>query len=111
MLHPNAPLDGCPLPEALRKLLQTCAESGSLLDKVLADRLCLSPQTVHTNFKRINELLGTHERFAAVRMACGNGWISFIQFAPIIISPPLMTPITRNVNHSNCPRMGALQPA
>lgn len=78
--------DGCPLPEALRNLLQACAESGSLRDNVLAGRLCLSPQTVHTNFKRINALLGTHERFAAVRMACAKGWISSIHFAP---APPL----------------------
>jgi len=89
MVHKSDCPNGCPLPEALRKLLQAYAESGSLLDKVLADQLCLSPQTVHTNFKRINELLGTHERFAAVRIACGKGWIPSIQFAPIII-PPLL---------------------
>ena len=85
LLHPNAPLDRCPLPEALRSLLCACAESGSLRDDVLAEHLFQSPQTVHTNFRRINELLCTHERFAAVRMACGKGWIPSIQFAPIII--------------------------
>ena len=82
MLHPNAPLDECPLPEALRTLLHACAESGSLRDDVLAERLCLSPQTVHTNFKRINILLGTHERFAAVQIACREGWIPLLHFAP-----------------------------
>ena len=64
------------------KLLQTCAEAGSLHDDVLAGLLCLSPQTVHTNSKRINELLGTHERFSAVQMACRAGWIPLLHFAP-----------------------------
>ena len=108
MLHPNDPLDRCPLPEALRSLLCACAESGSLRDDVLAEHLFQSPQTVHTNFRRINELLGTHERFAAVRMACGKGWISSLHFAPAPSAPPpLMTPILRNTSHSNCPRTGA----
>lgn len=86
MTHTNACPDECPLPDALLKLLRTCAESGSLRDQILADRLCQSPETVHTNFKRINELLGTHERFAAVQLACRKGWIPLIHFAP----PPLM---------------------
>ncbi len=87
MVHRDDCPDGCPLPDALRNLLQACAEAGSLHDKVLADRLCLSPETVHTNFKRINELLGTHERFAAVQRACREGWIPLLHFAP----PPPMT--------------------
>lgn len=99
--------DDCPLPGALLNLLQTCAECGSLRDDVLAEYLCQSPQTIHTNFKRINELLGTHERFAAVQMACRQGWIPLLHFAP----PPFLIPILRNTPHSNCPRLGALHPA
>lgn len=89
MVHKNDCLDGCPLPAALRNLLQSCAEAGSLHDKVLAARLRLSPGTVHTNFKRINALLGTHERFAAVQMACRAGWISSIHFVPAPPPPPV----------------------
>ncbi len=85
MLSRSDCCDGCPLPDALLSLLRACAESGSLHDKALAERLCQSPETVHTNFKRINELLGTHERFAAVRMACREGWISPFDFMP---APP-----------------------
>lgn len=82
MARKNVCPNDCPLSGALLKLLQACTEAGSLHDKVLAELLCQSPETIHTNFKRINELLGTHERFAAVQQACREGWIPPLHFAP-----------------------------
>lgn len=67
----------CPLSPALILLLQACVDARCIRNKTLADRLCLSPQTVHSNFRRIAEALGTHDRFEAICIAYENGWIRF----------------------------------
>jgi hypothetical protein len=73
-LNTNA---ACPLSPALVGLLQACVDARCIRNQTLADHLCLSPDTVHTNFRRIAEALGTHDRFEAICMAYENGWIRF----------------------------------
>lgn len=66
----------CSLSPALLCLLQTCLDAHTMTDKELAKRLCLSPETVHTEFKRIAQTLGTHDRFGAILLAWDKGWIT-----------------------------------
>lgn len=65
----------CPLTPALVFLLQSCLDARSTHDKRLAERLCLSPETIHTEFKLIAQRLETHDRFEAVLLAWEKGWI------------------------------------
>ena len=67
--------NACPLSPALVHLLQACLDGRSTMDKPLARRLCLSPETIRTEFKRIGQALGTHDRFASVLLAWEKGWI------------------------------------
>ncbi len=67
----------CPLSPALVSLLQSCLDARSTHDKKLAERLCLSPETIHTEFKLIARCLNTHDRFEAVLLAWEKGWIHF----------------------------------
>ncbi len=64
-----------PLTPALILLLQACVDVRSTQDKKLAQHLCLSPETIRTEFKRIAESLGTHDRFEAVLLAWEKNWI------------------------------------
>ena len=75
-MTPKTNANLCCLSPALVCLLQTCLDAHSLADKELARRLCLSPETVHTEFKRIAQTLGTHDRFEAVLPAWDKGWIT-----------------------------------
>jgi len=72
----------CCLSPALVCLLQTCLDARTLKDKKLAKRLCLSPETVHTEFKRIAQILDTHDRFEAVMLAWEEGWIVYASSPP-----------------------------
>jgi len=67
----------CPLSPALVFLLQSCFDARSTHDKKLAEHLCLSPATVHTEFKLIAQRLDTHDRFEAILIALEKGWIRF----------------------------------
>lgn len=92
-----------PLSPALVCLLQTCLDAHTMTDKELAKRLCLSPETVHTEFKRIAQVLGTHDRFEAILFAWDKGWITY--------SPPprRMKPGTqthRSPCCEKCPQLG-----
>lgn len=80
------PKTACPLSPALVLLLQSCLDARSTHDKRLAEHLCLSPETVHTEFKLIAQRLDTHDRFEAVLIALERGWIT-LAFAP----PPKFT--------------------
>lgn len=80
----------CWLSPALVCLLQTCLDARTLKDKQLAKRLCLSPETVHTEFKRIAQILNTHDRFEAVMLAWEKGWIIYV--------PPPPADATSNTN-------------
>ena len=74
----------CPLSPALVLLLQSCLNSRSTCDKKLAERLFLSPETIHTEFKLIAQRLDTHNRFEAILIALERGWITFIPISPPI---------------------------
>gem|GEM_PF-550676 len=97
------PNTACPLSPALVLLLQACIDARCIRSQTLADHLCQSLDTVHTNFRRIADALGTHDRFEAICMAYENGWI---RFAP----PPLKYSL--RIFHEqicqNCPRLGAV---
>lgn len=99
------PEPACPLSPALVELLQACVDARCIRDKTLAERLCLSPQTVHTNFRRIADALATHDRFEAIIVAYEKGWI---RFAP---PPPLLKhslQMFHKQTRHNCPRLGAV---
>lgn len=66
--------DTCPLTPALVELLQTCVRHGSATGS-LAMILHRAPSTVDTEFKRINQILGTHSRTDAVVYALRRGWV------------------------------------
>ena len=97
------PKNTCPLSPALIDLLQACVDARCIKDKMLAERLCLSPQTVHTNFRRVAEALGTHDRFEAIYIAYENGWIRFAPPPPLKHSLRMFHKQTRE----NCPCLGA----
>jgi len=71
----TTPKTACPLSPALVLLLQSCLDARTMHDKKLAERLFLSPETVHTEFKLIAKCLDTHDRFGAVLIALEKGWI------------------------------------
>jgi len=68
--------DRCPLTPALLQLLQACVTANSTDTRTLAGTLCRSPETVRTEFKRINQILGTHGRSDALIIAVRNRWIA-----------------------------------
>jgi DNA-binding NarL/FixJ family response regulator len=76
-MPPETIFQPCALSPALVVLLQACLDARTLKDKALAERLCLSPETIHTEFKRIAQVLGTHDRFGAVLLAWDRGWIRY----------------------------------
>ncbi len=96
----------CPLSPALLALLQACVDARCIRNKTLADRLCLSPDTVHTNFRRIAEALGTHDRFEAIYIAYEHGWIRFPTPSPL---KPRQQIVHKQV-HGNCPDWGLATP-
>jgi hypothetical protein len=65
----------CPLKPALLALLRACVRLGTDDPVRLADALHLSPATVHTYYKRINQQLGTATRVEALLFAIREGWI------------------------------------
>ena len=75
------------LSPALVLLLQSCIELKTTQDKKLAERLCLSPETIRTEFKRIATILHTHDRIEAGMKACENGWISLPLTPPTDYNP------------------------
>jgi len=77
------PNTACPLSPALVILLQSCVDVRSTHGKRLAEHLCLSPETVHTEFKLIAQHLDTHDRFEAILIALEKGWITFNSTPPL----------------------------
>ena len=87
------PKNTCPLSPALISLLQACVDARCIRNQTLADHLCQSADTVHTNFRRIAGVLGTHDRFEAICMAYENGWIRFapsldLKHGVFLVLPP-----------------------
>lgn len=66
--------DNCPLTEAQVRLLQTSIANLTLHEKRLAKLLCVSPHTIHTHFRDINEALGVHSGYEAALLSLHEGW-------------------------------------
>ena len=94
----------CPLSPALVLLLQSCLNSRSTCDKKLAERLFLSHETVHTEFRLIAQCLDTHDRFEAVMIALEKGWITFIPTPPSHLKISLQ--IANSLFHKITPSRG-----
>jgi DNA-binding CsgD family transcriptional regulator len=65
--RPNA--ERPPLPRPVRELIQAAICYNTIHDRALAEVLGLAPSAVHSNWGPAFELLGVHERFAAIRKA------------------------------------------
>jgi DNA-binding NarL/FixJ family response regulator len=79
----NRPHRNCPLTPALRTLLEATIAVGTTNSRTLAERLVCSEETVKSNFRRINQLLYTHNRAEAVLIALSQGWICFPSAEPM----------------------------
>ena len=78
----NRPHRNCPLTPALRTLLEATIVVGTTNNRTLAERLVCSEETVKSNFRRINQLLDTHNRAEAVLIALSHGWICLPSIEP-----------------------------
>lgn len=67
--------DGCPLDPALQRMLQASVDHPAADIHQLAETLCLSPHTVHTYFKRVNQALETHSQREAIVLGFQQGWL------------------------------------
>jgi hypothetical protein len=61
---------------ALLDLLIMSVAIGSTSDSDLAAVLCRSPETIHTEWKRIRVAMGVRSRFEAVMVAISLGWVA-----------------------------------
>lgn len=66
----------CPLTPGMLTTLQTAVDHCTTRDDDLAKLLNLAPSTVHTQFRRICEVLGVRSRPAALILALRCGWIT-----------------------------------
>lgn len=105
--------EGCPLSPSLRRLMLTSIAMGDTSDRALAECLCVSPATVHTEWRRILEVTSTHSRFAAVLHALRHGWLRMSEAdgaagtggVPGARGPPLRAPPARSPRaHRKIPR-------
>lgn len=78
------PLSECSLTTTQLLLLQTCVDLETANYKRLAVAPCKSRWTVQTDFRRINELLGTRGSDEALLVALNRSWIK--------LSPPPPAP-------------------
>jgi DNA-binding NarL/FixJ family response regulator len=65
----------CPLTPALRQLLEASVTLGTTNNKVLAEYLFCSEETVKSGFRRISLTLDTHSRTETLLRAIMSGWI------------------------------------
>lgn len=65
-----------PLTPALSKLMCACQTLKTTEAKVLAAYLNKSPTTVRTEFQRAMALMNVNCRYAALKTAEENGWLS-----------------------------------
>jgi DNA-binding NarL/FixJ family response regulator len=66
----------CPLTPALRQLLEASVTLGTTNNKVLAEYLFCSEETVKSGFRRISVTLNTHSRTETLLRAIMQGWVS-----------------------------------
>jgi DNA-binding NarL/FixJ family response regulator len=69
----------CPLTPALRQLLEASVYLGTTNNKVLAEHLFCSEETVKSGFRRISLTLDTHSRTETLLKAITAGWVSPVQ--------------------------------
>jgi DNA-binding CsgD family transcriptional regulator len=74
-LQPNRTHARCPLTPALKTLLETAIELRTTNNKILAERLCVSEETVKSSFRRMGQLLDTHSRSETLLHALLSGWV------------------------------------
>jgi DNA-binding NarL/FixJ family response regulator len=65
----------CPLTPAMSMLLETAVSLGTTNNKQLAETLCVSEETIKSNFRRVNQALNTHSRSEALLRALLQGWV------------------------------------
>jgi hypothetical protein len=68
-----------PLTPALSKLMMACQTLKTTEAKVLAAHLNKSPATVRTEFQRAMALMNVNCRYAALKTAEENGWLTVEQ--------------------------------
>lgn len=71
-MHPPV---GCPLRPALLRVLAAAAQFQTTETDVLAERLCLAPETVHGYFSQACQTMEVRDRGTAVLVALGRGWV------------------------------------
>jgi DNA-binding NarL/FixJ family response regulator len=66
----------CPLTPALKSLLEAAVALGTTNNKILAQHLCVSEETIKSGFRRISQTLNTHSRSETLLLALLRGWIT-----------------------------------
>jgi DNA-binding NarL/FixJ family response regulator len=66
----------CPLTPALRQLIDASVYLGTTNNKVLAEHLICSEETVKSGFRRISVMLNTHSRTETLLKALTHGWVN-----------------------------------
>ena len=74
-MHSTRRAPSCPLTPALQTLLETAMELRTTNNKILADHLCVSEETIKSGFRRIGQTLDTHSRSEALLQAIFQGWV------------------------------------
>jgi DNA-binding CsgD family transcriptional regulator len=73
--QPNRTRLHCPLTPALKTLLETAVELRTTNNKALAEKLCVSEETIKSGFRRMGQLLDTHSRSETLLHALLSGWV------------------------------------
>lgn len=73
--QPNRTTTTCPLTPALKNLLETAVLLRTTNNKILADHLCVSEETVKSGFRRIGQQIQTHSRSETLLHALLQGWV------------------------------------
>lgn len=73
--QPNRTMTGCPLTPALKNLLETAVQLRTTNNKILAEHLCVSEETIKSGFRRIGQELDTHSRSETLLHALLQGWV------------------------------------
>ncbi|WP_309689912.1 hypothetical protein [Armatimonas sp.] len=73
--QPNRTMMSCPLTPALKNLLETAVLLRTTNNKILADYLCVSEETIKSGFRRIGQQMNTHSRSETLLHALLQGWV------------------------------------
>lgn len=75
MTYLSTSRNGCPLTPALKNLLETSLTLKTTNNRILAEHLCVSEETIKSGFRRIGQVLETHSRSEALLQALWSGWV------------------------------------